>query len=427
MAVPHRAIAAAALLVGAGVLHASQLSSFDRGNSLAMLKMIKEDLTKHYYDPKFRGMDVGKTFSEAAEKIKAAANVGEASAILADTLLRLDDSHTRFYPPERLTRVEYGWAVQIIGEVPFVSWVRKGSDAERKGLAVGDRVLARNRFEPTRSNLWQINYVYRHIRPQQLQRVIVRKPDGTEKVMDIESKVQERPAGHLEDMIRQSDDAYRTPYQYEKAAGDTLVVAMSSFGDPRDVAGFMKKARGYKNLVLDLRGNGGGYVVTIEALASWLFDREVRIGTEKMRKAEKVETAKGRKDAFPGRVVVLIDSHSASASEVTARLIQIEKRGTVIGDRSAGAVMTSLFFSHTLGQDFYGRGSIAFYGTSITVADFKMSDGFSLEKVGVTPDETLLPTGADLAAGRDPVLARAITLLGGTMTAEQAGTFYQQQ
>ena len=39
-------------------------------------------------------------------------------------------------------------------------------------------------------------------------------------------------------------------------------------------------------------------------------------------------------------------------------------------------------------------------------------------------DETVLPTGADLAAERDPVLARAITLLGGSMTAEEAGKFY---
>lgn len=415
------------ILLTLALLASFQLSSFDRGNSLSMLKAIKEDLTKHYYDPKFRGMDVEKTFAEAAEKIKVATNVGEASAILAETLLRLDDSHTKFYPPERLTRVNYGWAAKIVGEQPFVSWVKKGSAAERKGLAVGDHVLAWNRFGPTRSNLWQINYVYRHIRPQQLQRVIVRKPDGSEKTLDIESEVQQRPAGNLEDLIRSSEDSYRTPYQYQKPLGDTLVVALSSFGDPGEVAGFMKKARGYKNLVLDLRGNGGGYVVTIEALASWLFDREVRIGSLKTRKEEKVETTKGRKDAFQGRVIVLIDSESASASEVTARLLQIEKRGTVLGDRSAGAVMTSLFFSHTLGQDFYGRGTIAFYGTSITVADFRMSDGFSLEKVGVTPDETILPTGADMAAGRDPVLARAITLLGGTMTAEQAGKFYSQQ
>jgi len=420
------AIVAAAAVLGAVALRASQLSSFDRGNSLTMLKLIKEDLTKNYYDPKYRGIDVEKSFREAAEKLKTTANAGEASAILAETLLRLDDSHTKFYPPDRLTRVDYGWTAKMIGAEPLVSWVKKGSDAERKGLAAGDRILAWNRFEPSRANLWQINYVYRHIRPQQLQRVLVRKPDGAEKVIDIESMVTERPGGNVEDLIREIDDNYGTPFHYEKAAGDTLVVAMSRFGEPGDVAAFMKKARGYKNLILDLRGNGGGYVVAIEMLISWAFDRDVTIGTAKTRKEEKPEIARGRKDAFKGPIVVLIDSGSASASEVTARVMQIEKRGTVIGDRSAGAVMTSLFFSHTLGQDLYGHGSVAFFATSITVADVRMADGFSLEKAGVTPDETLLPTGADLAAGRDPVLARAITLLGGTMTAEQAGTFYKQ-
>jgi C-terminal processing protease CtpA/Prc len=403
----------------------SRLSSFDRGNSLSMLKMIKEDLTKNYYDPAYHGVDVEKVFAEAAERIKTAANVGEASAILADTLLRLDDSHTTFYPPERLTRVEYGWSAMMIGDAPFVVAVKKDSDAARKGLAVGDRVLNWNRFEPSRGNLWQINYVYRHIRPQQLQRLIVRKPDGSEKTIDIESQVKERPAGDLEELIRESDDDYGTPVEVAKPVGDTLVVAMSQFGDPQNVARFMKKARDYKNLVLDLRGNGGGYVVTIDMLVSWCFDRDITVGVEKTRKGEKPEVAKGRKDAYGGRIVVLIDSRSASASEVTARVIQLEKRGTVLGDRSAGAVMTSLFFRHTLGQDFYGRGSVAFFGMSIAVADARMSDGGTLEKVGVTPDETLLPTGADLAAERDPVLARAITLLGGTMTAEGAGKFYR--
>lgn len=421
-----RIILAAAVSVTAVALRASQLSSFDRGNSLSMLKMIKEDLTRNYYDPAYRGVDIDKTFSEAAERIRTATNTGEATAILAETLLRLDDSHTKFYPPERLTRVEYGWSARMIGNEPFVDWVEPGSDAARKGLAAGDRILAWNRFEPSRANLWQIEYVYRHIRPQQLQRVIVRKPDGTEKSIDIDSAVTQRPIGNLDDLIREMNDGYRTPFHVEKAVGDTLVVAMSSFGEPAEVARFMKKARDYKNLVLDLRGNGGGYVVTIETLLSWAFDRDVRIGTEKTRKEELPQLAKGRKDAFKGGIVVLIDSESASASEVTARIMQLEKRGTVIGDRSAGAVMTSRFFSHTLGQDLYGNGSVAFYATSITVADLRMPDGFTLEKVGVTPDETLVPTGADLAAGRDPVLARAIALLGGAMTAEQAGRFYRQ-
>jgi carboxyl-terminal processing protease len=420
----HSAAFVVLLLVCAGGLVWAQLSSFDRGNSQSMLKQIKEDLTKHYYDPRFHGIDVEKVFGEAAERLKTAQSAGEASAIIADTLLRLDDSHTKFYPPDRLTRVDYGWTAMMIGDQPFVSWVKKASDAEKKGLAVGDRILAWNRFGPTRANLWQIEYVYRHIRPQQLQRLVVEKPDGAQKTIDVESRVEQRAGGDIDELIREIEDDDRTPFHYEKAVGDTLVVAMSSFGEPEDVARFMKKARGFKNLVLDLRGNGGGYVVAIESLCSWAFDRDVKIGTIKARTEDRPVEGKGHKDAFTGKMVILIDSESASASEVTARLMQIEKRATVIGDRSAGAVMTSRFYSHPLGPSLYGSGSVAFYGASITVGDQRMSDGFSLEKVGVTPDEVLLPTAADLAAGRDPVLARAITLLGGTMTAEQAGRFY---
>jgi hypothetical protein len=50
-------------------------------------------------------------------------------------------------------------------------------------------------------------------------------------------------------------------------------------------------------------------------------------------------------------------------------------------------------------------------------------DGGRLERVGVSPDEIVLPSPADLAAGRDPVLARAVALAGGTLTAEDAGRF----
>jgi C-terminal processing protease CtpA/Prc len=50
-----------------------------------------------------------------------------------------------------------------------------------------------------------------------------------------------------------------------------------------------------------------------------------------------------------------------------------------------------------------------------------MSDGTRLEKRGVIPDKLVVPTGADIAAGRDPALAKALEIAGVTRTSEQAG------
>ena len=81
--------------------------------------------------------------------------------------------------------------------------------------------------------------------------------------------------------------------------------------------------------------------------------------------------------------------------------------------------MRSREFSHDLGIDIK-----MFYGDSITDADIVMTDGKSLEHLGVVPDEMKLPSAADLAAKRDPVLAYAASLVGVTISPEKAGELF---
>jgi hypothetical protein len=81
-------------------------------------------------------------------------------------------------------------------------------------------------------------------------------------------------------------------------------------------------------------------LIAAAVMALNVFDHDIKVGELKRRSETKPLVAKSRgKESFTGKLVVLIDSRSSSAAEIFARTIQTEKRGIVIGDRSAGLVM----------------------------------------------------------------------------------------
>jgi C-terminal processing protease CtpA/Prc len=123
------------------------------------------------------------------------------------------------------------------------------------------------------------------------------------------------------------------------------------------------------------------------------------------------------KEPYRGMLVILINSNSASAAEIFARVMQIEQRGYVVGDRSMGAVITSRTYWREVG----GFDRVLSYGSSISFADVIMSDGGRIENVGVMPNARVLLTGADLAAKRDPQMAKALEMVGVLVTPEEAG------
>ena len=400
-----------------------------REHGIKMLKEVKEQIQKDYYDPKFHGLDLNARFSVAAEKIKQATTGGQVLGIVAQAVLDLNDSHTVLIPPLREAVAVYGWKMQMIGEVCYITAVTPGSDAEAKGLKVGDRVIGLDGNEPTRETMWKMKYYYYGLRPKSHVLVTVQTPEGQQHETDVTTKLEKRQFYVGYDFITDLSDVSAELGSREKhvplfaeAGPDLIVYRFPSFDVDTDAVGkMMRKISGHKSLVLDLRGNPGGRVDVLERVVGYFFDREVKIGDFKRRKETKEIKVKPRTtDAFLGRLVVLVDSESGSAAEVFARLVQLEKRGTVVGDQSSGSVMESIRYDLEIFQGYRP----VLYGLSVTVADILMTDGKSLENVGVTPDKVILKGAADIRNHYDPTLSYAASLAGVTIDAQKAGAMF---
>jgi carboxyl-terminal processing protease len=413
-------------LAAASFVAAQDMDSIERARMKDMLTTIKKDIKNNYYDPNFHGIDLDKRFKEASDKLDKTTSSNQGLGIIAQVLMDFNDSHLAFIPPPKTLAVEYGWRMQAIGDKVFITKVKPGSDADQQGVKPGDQILAVNNFPVSRKELWKIDYYYNVLSKRDKLILSLLSP-GQEKPRDVALKAQLKNLQRtitFTQYYRLGEGFYNEENDKQRwAVGPEVTIWKSpDFEyDPNLVDGYVGRAKNSGTLILDLRGNPGGYVKTMEGLVGNVIDHDVVISQEVGRKKTEPSKSKSRgKSAFQGKLIVLIDSDSASASEVFARAIQLEKRGVVLGDASAGAVMTS----RTFGEE-HGDENVVAYGASIPIADVIMADGKSLEHVGVTPDELILPTPADMAAGRDPVLARALELAGAKMAPDDINKLYK--
>ena len=396
--------------------------SLNRSRGIKMLKEMKEVLETYYYDKNYKGIDLDLKFKEAIEKVKTLETNGHIFRVIAGVLIEFNDSHTRFYPPGRTNRVEYGFTMQMIGNSCFLTDVKKGSDAERQGLKIGDAIRKIGQYDISRENLWVLNYFIYQLEPMPLLQITVVGADGKERTIGVQASFKTLADRKKEAEARRKE-RNENPFKCAKISGALTACKLRSFVvEKKFIDQMMKEASGSSKLILDLRGNRGGYVKMEEYLSGHFFDREVKIADMVTRTKTRTSVAKPiRERQFKGELIVLVDSNSASASEVFARLIQIEKRGKVVGDVSAGAVMTSYNMGLSIDRGVPGYQTITPYGMNVTVADLIMSDGKRLEHVGVIPDHPVGPTAFALANKNDPVLSYAAGLLGEIISPEDAG------
>jgi C-terminal processing protease CtpA/Prc len=416
----------AALAIFAPTVATQQVTRLERDRGFTMLEDARKDITRNYFDSTYGGVDLKTVFDSAHAHIERAERLEQILGAVAQATLALNDSHTAFIPPRLTFSADYGWDMRFVGDTCRVLRVTPGSDAEAKGMNAGDAVLAVGGIPLTRRNIWQLRYAINGLQPRPGLLVSLQSPRGAARDVYLAAKVKERrrivdPTNSFDfmELIREGENAWEkeAPRFTEVANGVVVSRPHSFYGYTSWIDDVIDRARARGSLILDLRGNLGGSASTLMHLIGQLYEKNLVVLTEVRRDKRTDVVAKGaRKDRYQGAVVVLVDAESASASEIFARTIQLTGRGKVIGDRTAGEVRESMGYPHTV-----GTATIVPYATSVTIADVVMPDGGKLENVGVIPDELVLPTGEDLAAGNDPALARALTLLGVPFTPKEAG------
>ena len=161
-------------------------------------------------------------------------------------------------------------------------------------------------------------------------------------------------------------------------------------------------ASGSKKLIVDLRGNPGGYLDAAVDIASHFLPKGAIIVTEDFggKETNNVHTSLGYNDVPAGaKIAVLLDGGSASASEIFAGALQDNGVATVIGLKSFGKGSVQSLLD-------LGEGSL-----KVTVARWVTPAGHWIMGNGVTPDISVPYEKADTEGGHDSQMARAITFL----------------
>jgi C-terminal processing protease CtpA/Prc len=170
------------------------------------------------------------------------------------------------------------------------------------------------------------------------------------------------------------------------------------------LSGLADTLKGSKAYIIDLRETPGGSLSTLLKFLGMFESTDVVLGSSIGREKTEELVVHPSKPRMEGPLIVLVDSQTASAAEVTARYLQINHKAVIMGDRSAGMVTIAQVFPGRVGGQF-----VVDFDTSVAVARLQLKNGEELEKKGVTPDIYCVPSAEDLAQTKDSCLEAAFT------------------
>lgn len=246
------------------------------------------------------------------------------------------DPHSTYMDPEETKQMNeplqgnfdgIGIQFNVLTDTVYVIQVIPGGPSEKVGLMAGDRIIEVNDSLIAGVKMKTSDIMKR-----------LRGPKGSE--VRVKVKRGDRPELIEYRIVRGKIPVYSldAAYMADKQTGYIKLnrFAASSANEFREALEKLRKT-GMKNLILDLQGNGGGYLNIAIELADEFLEKQRQIVYTKGSKQPREEAHSTARGQFQnGRLVILVDESSASASEIVTGAIQDWDRGVVVGRRTFG-------------------------------------------------------------------------------------------
>ena len=312
-----------------------------------------------------------------------------------------DDPYTLFLPPEDAAEFEAdiggqfsGVGMEVGSRNGLITVIAPLSDspAEKAGIVAGDVIV---KIDGTSTDGMSIEEAVRLIRGEQGSEVVLTiYREGELEFKDIAVVRDVITIPTVDTEVKKGVYIIRL-YNFNALAETKIQEALDTY-----------RRRGYEKLVLDLRGNPGGYLQSAIAIAGYFLPTGTVVVREHFGEdiEEQIYRSQGKQvDNFtPDNFVVLIDGGSASASEILAGALSEQKTATTIGTKT------------------FGKGSVqelvrlpSGASLKVTVARWLTPNGVSLSEDGLEPIVKISRTPQQVVAGEDPQEEAALEWLSG--------------
>ncbi len=193
---------------------------------------------------------------------------------------------------------------------------------------------------------------------------------------------------------------YEPNFRYRELNGKVGYIAFDLFMG--DIVPLFEEAvstlYGKNAIIIDLRGNHGGQVAIMMAMANLLLENPASLGEFVFRNSvNSFDIECSGEKAYAGEVIFLIDSQSASCAEIFPQGMRDIGRAAIIGQPSSGLALLSSMDTLPTGDTF-----------QYVVANYRSPLGITIEGKGVAPDVEYYPTRSDWEKSNDPVLDFAL-------------------